>query len=69
VTPFKKKAAKCARSRNWKHRRTGANLELSARSRRDGAPSLAGESQRDMTGVFPCGRQILAAHRNSLTLQ
>jgi len=42
---------------------------LGARSRRDGAPSLGGESQCGMRAVFPRGRQILAAHRYSLTLQ
>jgi hypothetical protein len=36
--------------------------------RRDGAPSPGGESQRVTTAVLPRGRQILAAHRYSLTL-
>jgi len=55
-------------SRNRKHRRWGANLELGARAVRDGAPSLRGESQRGKTDVFPRGRQVLAAHRYSLTV-
>jgi hypothetical protein len=41
---------------------------LGARRRRDGALTLRGGSQRGTTGVFPRGRQILAAHRYSLTL-
>jgi hypothetical protein len=68
VTPFKKNAADRAMSRNWRHRRRGANLELGACGCGDGAPSLTGGSQRGTTGVFPRGRQLLAAHRYSLTV-
>jgi hypothetical protein len=69
VTPFKKKSRADATSRNRKHRRRGANLELGARLHRDGAPSLNGGSQRGTTDVCPRGRQVLAAHRYSLTVQ
>jgi hypothetical protein len=59
VTPFKKKAARppC--------RATG-NIGFEGRIL-SWAP--CGESQRGTTAVFPRGRQILAAHRYSLTLQ